>query len=139
MRGEVLHKWDSTRKGWLFGAAFALGTVIPAGFLAIWAAFTIFNVPIQGGGSIVTPAEKLHFLGFGASMLLLLVVFSLAFQFPGVLICRLFCSRKLVADLMLDTSMPYLGWHDGLMLRWINFLWGTPAENSRRDSGGRNA
>ena len=135
MRDEVRHKWDSTRKKRLFGAAFALGTVIPAALLAVWTAFTLSGYSLQGGGLIVTAAEKLHFLGFIVGMLGLIIAFSLAFQFPAVLFCRLLCSRKLVADLMLDTSMPvlvsFLGWHDWLMLRWINFLWGTPTVNHR--------
>ena len=135
MRDETRHKWDSTRKKRLFGVVFAIGTVIPAAFLAIWTAFTLAGYPLQGGGLMVTTAEKLHFLGFIVGMLTLIITFSLAFQFPAVLVCRFFCSRKLVADLMLDTSIPnlmsFLGWHDWLMLRWINFLWGTPTVNRR--------
>ena len=131
MREEVRHKWDSTQKKRLFGAVFALGTVIPAGLFAIWAAFMLSGIPLQGGTSIVTTNEKLNFLVFGVSMLGLMVVFSLAIQFPAVLICRLFCSRKLVADLMFGMTIPFLEWFDGLMLRWINFLWGTPTANRR--------
>ena len=71
-----------------------------------------------------THADDLRLLLNGVGLIGLMVVFSLALQFPAVLICRLLCSKEMISDLMFGGHTPLLAWHDELMRKWIDLLWG---------------
>ena len=57
------------------------------------------------------------------SILVIMLVLSLAFQFLFIAALRPFLARKRVEGTFLRHSIPMLMWHDKLLDRWITWLW----------------
>jgi len=58
----------------------------------------------------------------GVSILAMMLVFSLAFQFLFIAALRPFLTRKRVECIFLRHSTPIVKWHDELLDRWITWL-----------------
>ena len=106
-----------------FGMIAALATVFPAIAIAFIVALNSFWWCPEGGCSIAAWSDKVRLLGNIAGVATLTVVFSLALQFPFVLIARMFCTKEMVEGTFLRITLPMLGWHDNLMRKWVNLLW----------------
>lgn len=105
------------------GAIAALVTVLPAIALSFFVALKTFWWCPEGGCSLAAWTDKVRAFENILGVLALLVVFSLALQFPFVLIARMFCPKKMIEDIFLRVTFPFLGWHDTLMRKWVNLLW----------------
>jgi hypothetical protein len=113
------------RKVQYLGVIAAITTVFPAIAFAFLVALNFFWWCPEGGCSLAAWADKVRVLGNITGLLALILVFSLALQFPFVLITRMFCAKKTIEDTFLRVTFPLFGWYDLLMRKWVNFLWRT--------------
>lgn len=101
----------------------AISTVFPAIAISGFIAINTFWWCPEGGCSLGTWFAKGRALGNILGISSLVVAFSLALQFPFVMLLRAFCFKKTVEDSLFGVTIPLFGWHDKLMRKWINFLW----------------
>jgi hypothetical protein len=106
-----------------FGTIAAVTTVLPAIGLAGLIAYKTFWWCPEGGCPLETWYDQARLITNVGGLGALVVAFSLAFQFPFVMVARLFCYKRTVENAFLKTSFPFLGWHDRLMRKWVDLLW----------------
>lgn len=114
---------ENNQKVRYLGTIAALATVLPAIALSFLVALKTFWWCPEGGCSLAVWTDKARFFENIVGVLVLFVVFSLALQFPFVLIARMFYPKKMIEDAFFRVAFPFLGWHDRLMRKWVDLLW----------------
>ena len=112
-----------SRPAQVLGVVAALCTVFPAIAISFVIALKTFWWCPQGGCSLASWTDKARLFGNVSGVAGLMVFFSLALQFPFVLLARPFCRRDTLEGAWGALSLPLLGWYDSLMRKWIEMLW----------------
>ena|SRR2546430_6812432 len=112
-----------SRAAQVLGVLAAICTVFPAIAVAFLVALKTFWWCAEGGCSLASWPEKARLLTNVVGVSMLVAFFSLLFQFPFLLLARPFCNRSTVEEVFLKYSLPFLGWHDALVRRWVTMLW----------------
>jgi hypothetical protein len=112
-----------TKKARMLGVVAAFATVLPAIVLSFWIALGTFWWCPLGGCPLATTQEQLALLTNVLGVSILMVIFSLVLQFLFLLIARTFFDKTTVVDAFLAVRLPFLGWYDDLMRKWIDLLW----------------